>query len=482
MTDIFDDPQVKAAMAAAGVVHKPGVADEVLRDLAPFLAEEGVDLNDLRDVDLERLNESLARATERYNQSLPREEVNHLKPLGGLGRGPSGQRHPKRGRHVSGHPGRRASEANDATLVRSFDRWLRRQAEIAAPSPGDESPVLGELLRVAHHEQLDLRRPAGVERLLAGFLNSEEPEPDEILAVVAGTLHDYVHFQLETSDHPGMWEGVHDVVEDVLDVLDGPASGTALLGEAIADTEQIPEDERRDALASTPLITAVTALLNWVGTGRKVSSSGGIRRADISYTADLLGIDAVGVAKLPPYSSDFPPSINLGTSGSPAAVIHARSMGDVPLLPSWWDAMVGTEMLVVNSYQAKPGPSATAWMVDPRPPLELAEQIVGFTVSGFVTENLRTGHAFFAEQEATLRIGHLLRALAPGELEPASFENDLEELLDQRVIHDLYLLQKVGVLDVDAAGLFVVPPALRGAVARGVFVALALLGSEEETD
>ena len=32
-------------MAAAGVVHTPGIAQEVLRDLAPFLAEEGIDLS-----------------------------------------------------------------------------------------------------------------------------------------------------------------------------------------------------------------------------------------------------------------------------------------------------------------------------------------------------------------------------------------------------------------------------------------------------
>ena len=68
MPNIFDDPEVKAAMAAAGVVHKPGVAQEVLRDLAPFLAEDGIDLNDLGDTDLDGLNAALARATARYNE------------------------------------------------------------------------------------------------------------------------------------------------------------------------------------------------------------------------------------------------------------------------------------------------------------------------------------------------------------------------------------------------------------------------------
>ena len=75
MPNIFDDPEVKAAMAAAGVVHTPGIAQEVLRDLAPFLAEEGIDLSDPGDVDLDTLNAAFARATSRYNQGLPARQV-----------------------------------------------------------------------------------------------------------------------------------------------------------------------------------------------------------------------------------------------------------------------------------------------------------------------------------------------------------------------------------------------------------------------
>ena len=75
-------------MAAAGVVHKPGVAQEVLRDLAPFLAEDGIDLNDLGDTDLDGLNAALARATARYNESIPeagqpRREPPGRQPAGG---------------------------------------------------------------------------------------------------------------------------------------------------------------------------------------------------------------------------------------------------------------------------------------------------------------------------------------------------------------------------------------------------------------
>ncbi|GAA4181086.1 hypothetical protein [Gryllotalpicola koreensis] len=69
--DPFGDPEVQAEMARLGVVHTPGMAAEMMRELAPLLAEEGIDLDNLdADVDLERVNAALARATERRNLEL----------------------------------------------------------------------------------------------------------------------------------------------------------------------------------------------------------------------------------------------------------------------------------------------------------------------------------------------------------------------------------------------------------------------------
>jgi len=164
VTNIFDDPEVKAAMAAAGVVHKPGIAQEVLRDLAPFLAEEGIDLSDPGDANLETLNAALARATLRHNQSLPpfgqvRQGSSGRQPAGGspfirrpsavppLPLGDSDVTAPSHSRMASGRSSKRGKHTpglpklsqSDRSLVREFDRWLHRQPEIAAASPADES-------------------------------------------------------------------------------------------------------------------------------------------------------------------------------------------------------------------------------------------------------------------------------------------------------------------------------------------------------
>ena len=63
----FADPALRARMAELGVVHKPGMAAELLSEMAPLLAEEGIDLENGIVPDLETLNAALARATERRN-------------------------------------------------------------------------------------------------------------------------------------------------------------------------------------------------------------------------------------------------------------------------------------------------------------------------------------------------------------------------------------------------------------------------------
>lgn len=55
------------------VEHRPGMAAEMFRDLAPLLAEEGIDINSLDEVgapDLATLQAALNRAVERHNLAL----------------------------------------------------------------------------------------------------------------------------------------------------------------------------------------------------------------------------------------------------------------------------------------------------------------------------------------------------------------------------------------------------------------------------
>jgi hypothetical protein len=49
---------------------KPGMANDLLRELAPLLAEEGIDVNNFDVPDLDTLQQALNRAMERHNMAL----------------------------------------------------------------------------------------------------------------------------------------------------------------------------------------------------------------------------------------------------------------------------------------------------------------------------------------------------------------------------------------------------------------------------
>jgi hypothetical protein len=55
---------------APEIQFKPGMASDLLRELAPLLAEEGIDVNDIDVPDLETLQQALDRAMERHNMAM----------------------------------------------------------------------------------------------------------------------------------------------------------------------------------------------------------------------------------------------------------------------------------------------------------------------------------------------------------------------------------------------------------------------------
>jgi hypothetical protein len=52
------------------IQFKPGMADDLLHELAPLLAEEGIDVNNIDVPDLDTLQQALNRAIERHNLAL----------------------------------------------------------------------------------------------------------------------------------------------------------------------------------------------------------------------------------------------------------------------------------------------------------------------------------------------------------------------------------------------------------------------------
>ncbi len=458
-------------MEAAGVVHMPGMADETLKDMAPFLADEGIDLDDLGEVSLDDLNKALSRATSRYNESLPGvpSGVRHITSAPSYSKSKS-----KRGKRVSGHPGRREADRIDRVLVRDFGRWLRQQDEIAAPSVREETDAFEEILKAARQLGYDPHTSYGIEELVYVFSESDGPDSDGVVEAAIATLHDYIHYQMETGN-PEEWADAHEAVEGVIAEF---LAEDNILVDTFLEADRITPELRRASFAETVLVSRVAELLDWIGKGRKTAPSGGFRRVDIEYGAGLLGIAAQGVSKLPP----FVPSSQsmLDSDEDQQGILYVQSMKDVPLLPSWLNALRAAGIIESNSYRVFPGPAADDWLAEELPPLELAEMVIGFTAAYFLTEDYE--RRYFGEDTMARTVNHLIQALNPEQDLLPQHVSDFEQVLDNVARRNLDLLVRVGLVAKEDSGNFAVPEKLRGAVAKGVLTSLSIMNLDSEED
>ncbi|SJN46596.1 hypothetical protein FM104_15080 [Microbacterium esteraromaticum] len=622
MTSPFDDPEFRAQMEAMGVVHKPGMAKEMLGEIAPLLADEGFDLDDLDAADLDAVNAALARATERHNLTLFTPVGAHLDGafallrqftlaiaeenlvlaealLGGIPSDPeptvpaishvigvslgllderqtdaalrrvkARMRVPEwrskrskaaardiaalaakgrafdslqelHGRHSglaiseggalavaasviaqakiegvliddlvsrvldsqgSGSPsgssfgagsssgtgagpsfgagagssfgtGAGASSATGASfglapaassdaLVRKFRAWLQQEPQIAAPDVASEIRMFTVLQSIAGDELLALTDPDDIDPLVDALLDiaEEAGDDDESRQAVEHLLHtldDYLHFRLDTAEDPEVWEEAHASLEEV---LRDDSSIMPALQEIAAAAEAVDAEERRAALWSLPIVQAVREILEWVGAGRAITSSGGLRRAEIEHVAGLIGVSAVGVQKRP------------AREDREDSRIYAQSMWDVPALASWWWALNATGVLSMSVTRVYAGEQAELWRGATVPPVDLLEFLVSVFVAEVVTGAGRgTTDGFDVAVDAET-FARTVRALTyDGEHSDAELPTTF---MTPMALRRLKHLESAGLLERVADGSFTVVEPLRAAVARGVMLAV----------
>ncbi|MEV1131842.1 hypothetical protein [Agromyces sp. NPDC049794] len=375
----------------------------------------------------------------------------------------------------SGNRAHRRSLPNDGPTLREFGAWLERQSSIGAPTVSDETRMLEALLALARNAGLDGNDPDDIDPLIDVLFEDDDPEASDALENALDTLHDYVHFRVETSRDADGWEDAHEVVEEAIAEM---LPGSGAIVDAIDSAEQIDPAERRAALAETRIVAAVRDLLAWIGTGRPVSPSGGVRRADIERVAAMIGVSAVGVAKRSSEELEFPPliDVDLNVPLPEPATTHARSMYEVPMLSAWWEALATAEVITRSATRARPGPAAGEWLTLPLPPLETADMVVGVFVAEVLTEQSAGAIPMFESAIATEAIRRLLAALAPESVDDdeEAASSELARMLTPRALQRLRRLEDAGLLQTDADGVLVVPVALRGAVARGAILAMAM--------
>lgn len=382
---------------------------------------------------------------------------------------PSASATPKRGRGVSGNPARRSADIADQRLRRDFARWLEQSGfeDHTGVPPRDHAFNLFVIIDAMRVTDLDLNDPADFDDIIEILIEIADENAgdgaEEILVQQLDLLHSYVHFRIDTGD-PDAWDDAHVSIEAAITYIGDDAPSP--LAEILAEAAQIPVEERKAAYLQLPIVASVRDLLAWVGKSRAVTPAGAVRRADIADLAGFLGIDAVGVARLPNRLDEDGPQ-------------QVQSMADIAEVRSWWDALQVCELIEVSPTRVYPGPAAESWMADPEPPFEDVEQVIAMFVAELV--NPDEGGKRFEHIAADALLRGLIIALAPDAADEFT-DDDAYGLLAAVGHGRMRQLVSLGIVEEPSDADFVVPRHLRGAVAGGVLTALTVMSAMDDLD
>jgi len=367
-------------------------------------------------------------------------------------------------KHPSGHPATRNMTTADRAAIRGFRAWLSGQAEIAAPTVDDEIRLFTDLIKLMGQNEASPHRPSDVEELIDGIIGAEDADQDTAFAVV-NTMHDYVMFQLETSQDI-VWNDVHATVDSTLELF-----GPNPLIDAMRASDALDPAERRATFAATKIVTTAPSILRWIGSSRKVTSTGGVLRADIAEVAAMLGISAVGVAKDPSMPL---PSFALPDAAPPE--VRVMTMRDLPVLWAWWQALDVAELTRLTASRVRPGPAAADWLDDPAAQTEIDDLLISAFVSELLTYGIQQNQ-YFCDQVFAHTINRLTEIVSPGATDEtdATEQTFLAGILEASTTRTLQDLQFMGLVGTDNTGDFTVPPLLRGTVIRGMIMAADLI-------
>ncbi|MCK6211361.1 hypothetical protein KZX45_12490 [Georgenia sp. EYE_87] len=175
------------------------------------------------------------------------------------------------------------------------------------------------------------------------------------------------------------------------------------------------------ALSGTELVRRADLLLDWLGTGRQVTSTGALRQSDTAEVARLLGLRSLSV----------------------------RSMWEIPELSLLWSALIAAGFLDLGRTVARPAAKAVAWVpagADDDRRVDAGTLLFGAALSVFLSEQ-DDGSTMAAMPPLTFLA--LTKAAYPGGVHLPGPELGSDDVMAILVHADLTMLASAGVLAVD---------------------------------
>lgn len=362
---------------------------------------------------------------------------------------------------AAGSAFRRATGAPD--LVRAFARWAHAHPEdVSAPTPDDAIQMLDALFGLAAEWKLNPAEADDVLELADGLVeNRDGGGSDGYVDNALSTLSDFAFFHVDTAPTEE-WEFTLDEIEKLRTAEDDPLAD--LLDTARERAMTVPEADRMAAIADLRILTAVPHLLDWLGTGRGVTQTGGIRRADIADVAALLGVSAIGVAKR--------------TASVPGEPLAVRSASELPVLSAWWEALRIAEVIEVTATRVLPGDAAHDVHRHGGLSPETQHMLVGTFVTEVVLQATEDG-SLAAQMIAAVMMTDLARlAAARPRLPEPDGGDEMSALFAQlrsSAHGELDPLAQAGLLQLSDAGEYVLDPALGEVIVLAVLLARTLV-------
>ncbi|MBO1269692.1 plasmid pRiA4b ORF-3 family protein [Arthrobacter cavernae] len=205
--------------------------------------------------------------------------------------------------------------------------------------------ALGSGSTATHLQEADLEEVA---ETLAGTLAGDD---DGILDGLYDALHVYVDYLKES----GQWTGSQQDYDHVHALLSDETDDN---GPDLPDIKipELTDEEQLRAFSELPLIKRTTRLLEWIGAGKDVTSTGALRLKDIEAAAAAVGVEAKGRK-----NAKRPLELWEGDEENLSAVLEVGSMHDVPVLREIWLALAQSGILSVGATRAVPGAEAAHW-------------------------------------------------------------------------------------------------------------------------
>lgn len=201
-----------------------------------------------------------------------------------------------------------------------------------------------------------------------------EVDGGEVLQVVVVALHMYIDFLRETDRWTGSlpeFERVHSLLIEEIGAEPAPFH---------FEIPELSVAEQAKEFVEISLIKRSTALLEWIGAGKEVTSNGVLRLKDIAQAAEIVGISVrpISTGKRRSHADPLPgleesaAVHSVGTDGSltgairtdqqPNGILTVRSMGEVPVLVDIWAAMYVNGLITVSPTRVTAGPAAARWL------------------------------------------------------------------------------------------------------------------------